>query len=168
MIYFWSILLIIVNAFWFGLVFLSLPGSWLMIVTTILFALWQKNVFSVYTIIAAVILAVIGEVLEFVAGAGGAKAAGGSKKAIAAAVLGAVVGAIAGTVIIPIPIFGTLLGAAIGAGLAALFVERQGGKELKQSLKTAAGAGFGQILGTSAKIITGIAIWLLFTIAAFL
>ena len=53
MIYFWLTLLTIVNALWLGLNFFVLPGNWLMIITVILFALWQKGVFSVYTIIAA-------------------------------------------------------------------------------------------------------------------
>ena len=168
MIYFWLILLIIVNAFWLMLGVSSLPGNWLMIITTILFALWQKNIFSVYTIIAAIVLAVIGEILEFIAGAAGTKAAGGGKKAMAAAIIGAIVGAIVGTVIIPIPIFGTLLGSAIGAALAVLFVERKGGKELKQSLKIATGAGLGRFVGLGAKFIAGVIIWLVFAIAAFL
>ena len=168
MIYFWLILLIIVNSFWLMLGVFSLPGNWLMIITTILFALWQKNIFSVYTIIAAIVLAVIGEILEFIAGAAGTKAAGGGKKAMAAAIIGAIVGAIVGTVIIPIPIFGTLLGSAIGAALAVLFVERKGGKELKQSLKIATGAGLGRFVGLGAKFIAGVIIWLVFAIAAFL
>ncbi|MCX5632587.1 MAG: DUF456 family protein [Phycisphaerae bacterium] len=168
MIYFWLILLLIVNAFWLGLVFFSLPGSWLMIITTILFALWQKNIFSVYTIIAAIILALVGEILEFLAGAGGAKAAGGGKKAMAAAVVGAIIGAIIGTIIIPIPIFGTLIGSALGAAIAALIVERKAGKEMKQSLKIATGAGLGRFAGLGAKIIAGVIIWLIFTAAAFI
>ena len=167
MIYFWLILLIIVNSFWLGLVFFSLPGNWLMIITTILFALWQKNIFSIYTIIAATVLAFVGEILEFAAGAGGAKATGGGKKAMTAAIVGAIIGAVAGTMIIPVPIFGTLLGSAIGAAAAVLIVERKGGKELKESLKIAAGAGLGRFAGLGAKFIVGIVIWLIFTIAAF-
>jgi uncharacterized protein YqgC (DUF456 family) len=167
MIYLWLILLILINAFWLGLVLFSLPGSWLMIITTILFALWQKGIFSVYTIIAAIVLALVGEILEFLAGAGGAKAAGGGKKAMAAAIIGAIVGALAGTVLIPIPIFGTLIGSALGAAIAALIVERKAGKEMKQSLKIATGAGLGRFAGLGAKIIAGVIIWLIFTIAAF-
>jgi uncharacterized protein YqgC (DUF456 family) len=167
MIYFWLILLITVNAFWLGLVFFSLPGNWLIIITTILFALWQKNIFSIYTIAAATVLAFVGEILEFAAGAGGAKAAGGGKKAMAAAIVGAIIGAVAGTVIIPVPIFGTLLGSAIGAAGAVLIVERKGGREMKQSLKIATGAGLGRFFGLGAKIIVGVIIWLIFTIAAF-
>jgi hypothetical protein len=166
MIYFWLILLAIVNAFWLGLNFFVLPGNWLMIITVILFALWQKGVFSVYTIIAAIVLAVIGEILEFISGAGGAKAAGGGKKAMAAAILGAIIGAIAGTIIIPIPVIGTLLGTALGAGGAVLIVEKKSGKEFDKSLKTATGAGVGQLLGTGAKFIVGVIIWIVFLIAA--
>jgi hypothetical protein len=168
MIYLWLVLLVIINAFWLVLVLFGLPGNWLMIITTILFALWQKNIFSVYTIIAAVVIAFLGEVLEFFAGAGGAKAAGGGKKAMAAAIIGAIIGAIVGTIIIPIPIFGTLLGSALGAAIAVLTVERRAGKGLKQSLKSAAGAGLGRFIGLGAKFIAGVVIWLIFTIAAFI
>jgi uncharacterized protein YqgC (DUF456 family) len=167
MIYVWLTLLIIVNTLWLGLVFFSLPGNWLMIVTTILFASWQKGSFSIYTIIAATVLALVGEILEFAAGAGGAKAAGGGKKTMAAAIVGAIIGAVIGTVVIPIPIFGTLLGSATGAAIAVLIVERKGGKEMKQSLKIATWAGIGRFMGLGAKIIAGFVIWLIFTIAAF-
>jgi uncharacterized protein len=167
MIYLWLSLLMIINAFWLGLNFFVLPGNWLMIITVILFAIWQKGVFSPYTIIAAIVLAVIGEILEFISGAGGAKAAGGGKKAMFAAIFGAIIGAVAGTIIIPIPVIGTLLGAAVGAGGAALFAERTAGKELNKSLKTATGAGVGQLLGMGAKFIVGVIIWLVFLIAAF-
>ncbi|PKL42969.1 MAG: hypothetical protein CVV39_08770 [Planctomycetes bacterium HGW-Planctomycetes-1] len=97
----------------------------------------------------------------------GAKAAGGGKNTMASAIIGAIIGAILGTILIPIPILGTLLGASIGAGIMVLIAERKAGKELKQSLKTATGAGLGQIFGTGAKCLIGLAIWLLFTITAF-
>lgn len=163
----WLVLLMFVNAFWLGLVFFYLPGNWLMIVTAILFALWQKNIFSVYTIIAAVVIAVIGEILEFISGAAGTKAAGGSKKTMVAAIIGAVIGAVIGTIIIPIPILGTLLGSALGAALAVLIVERKAGTEFKKSIRTATGAGMGQFVGLGAKFIAGVIIWIIFVIAAF-
>lgn len=167
MLYFWLTLLVIVNAFWLALVFFALPGSWLMIITVISFSLWQKGIFSVYTIIAAVILAIIGEILEFISGARGVKSAGGSKKAVFAAIIGAVVGAIVGTAVIPIPLIGTLAGTTLGAGLAVLLVEKTGGVVFKKALKSATGAGVGQLLGVSAKFVIGIIIWLIFAIAAF-
>jgi hypothetical protein len=53
------------------------------------------------------------------------------------------------------------------AALAALIVEKTGGKELKKSLKTAVGAGPGRLVGLGAKFIAGVVIWIIFTIAAF-
>ncbi|MBN1788306.1 MAG: DUF456 family protein [Sedimentisphaerales bacterium] len=157
----------LLNGFWLILSFFALPGNWLMIVTTVLFSIWQKDSFSIYVIIIAIILAVIGEIIEFLAGAGGAKLAGGGKKAILAAIAGAIVGAVLGTVLIPVPLFGTLLGSAIGTGMAVLIVEEKAGKEFKDSVKTATTAGIAQMLGTSAKVIVGLVIWLVFAITAF-
>jgi uncharacterized protein len=168
MIYIWLSLLVIVNTLWLGLNFFVLPGNWLMIITVILFAVWQKGIFSPYTIIAAIVLAVIGEILEFISGAGGAKVGGGGKGAMAAAIVGAIIGAIVGTLIIPIPVIGTLLGTALGAGGAVLITERTSGKEFNKSLKSATGAGVGRLLGTFAKFIVGVIIWLVFLIAAFM
>lgn len=168
MVYFWLILLVFLNAFWLMLVFFALPGNWLMIVTTVLFAIWQEGSFNISVIIAAIIVALAGEILEFVAGPGGAKVGGGGKKAMVAAIIGAILGAILGTVLIPVPLLGTLLGSAIGAGLAVLVVEQKSGKEFKESLRTATSAGIGQVLGAFAKIIAGVIIWLIFVIAAFL
>ena len=113
------------------------------------------------------VLAFLGEVLEFIAGAGGAKAAGGGKKAMAAAIIGAIAGAILGTFLIPIPVFGTLIGSALGAAAAVLIVEMRAGRQMKQSLKIATGAGLGRFAGLGAKIIVGGIIWLIFAIAAF-
>lgn len=168
MIYLWLILLLIVNAFCLATVLFALPGNWLMITATILFALWQKGTFSIYTIIAAIVLAFAGELFEFLAGAGGARAAGGSKKSMAAAIIGAILGAIIGTIFIPVPVFGTLIGSALGAAAAVLAVEKSSGRQFRHSLHTAAGAGIGQIFGIGGKFFAGLVIWLIFAFAAFL
>jgi len=49
MLYFWLTLLVILNAFWLALVPFALPGNWLIVITTSLFAWWQRenNVFSI-------------------------------------------------------------------------------------------------------------------------
>ena len=78
MLYLWSILLILLNALWLVLVVFGLPGNWLIVISACLFAWWraEDNIFSIYTLIAVVALAVLGELIEFFAGAGGAKRAG--------------------------------------------------------------------------------------------
>ena len=61
------ILLILLNAVWLVLVIFGLPGNWLIVISTALFAWWRwdDGVFSIYTLIILVVLAVLGEVLEF-------------------------------------------------------------------------------------------------------
>ena len=60
-----AILLVIVNTFWLALVVLQLPGIWLMVLTAGLVYLWQPAMFAEETLIAAIVLAVLSEVLEF-------------------------------------------------------------------------------------------------------
>jgi uncharacterized protein YqgC (DUF456 family) len=167
MLYFWSTLLIILNAFWLILVPFALPGNWLIVITTAVFAWWQRenHVFSIYTIIAITILALLAELVEFFAGAAGAKKAGAGLLAAAAAIVGAIAGAIIGTFILPL--FGTILGACLGAGLAAASVELAMGKTTDASIRSGFGASVGHLIGSTAKLAIGCAIWLIVTVAAF-
>ena len=169
MLYVWLIILVLLNTCWLGLIFFALPGNWLMVISTALLAWWRwdDGIFSVYTLIAITILAVLGEVIEFFAGAGGAKKAGAGKAGAIGAVLGAIAGAVAGTILIPIPIIGTLMGGCLGAGLGAFAFERARGREMADSIRLGTGAGLGQLLGITGKFIIGIIIWLTITITAF-
>lgn len=169
MLYLWSILLILVNVVWLGLVFFGLPGNWLIVISTCLFAWWRwdDGVFSVYTLIAIVVLAIIGELFEFFGGMHGAKKSGASWLGSVAALAGAIAGAILGTFIIPIVFLGTLLGACIGAGLGAWALEFSRGKKLEESARYAVGAGLGEFLGITSKFAVGFLIWLIVAVAAF-
>jgi uncharacterized protein YqgC (DUF456 family) len=97
----------------------------------------------------------------------GAKRAGASWRGSIAAIAGAVVGAVIGTFLIPILLFGTVLGACIGAGLAAWLVELSRGRTMDESVRCAVGAGFGELLGITMKLIVGVIIWLTVAVAAF-
>lgn len=169
MIYVWLTTLVIFNGFSLLLVLFSLPGNWLIVSATGLFAWWKwdDGIFSKYTLIAITLLALTGEIIEFFAGVGGAKKTGASWLASISAIAGAMLGAMIGTVFIPIPILGTLLGACIGAGSATLAVETLGGKKIDHSIKSGLGAGFGVFLGTTSKFLIGIVIWAIVTFAAF-
>ena len=111
MLYVWLIILPLLNACWLGLVFFALPGNWLIILTTTLFAWWwwEERVFSIYVLAAIIILAGLGEVIEFFAGMGGAKRAGAGRRGAIGALAGAVAGAIVGTLTIPVPFVGTVI-----------------------------------------------------------
>ena len=65
MLYFWLILLILLNAVWLVLVLFGLPGNWLIVTSTSLFAWWrwEDGVYSIYTLIVIVVLAGLGELL---------------------------------------------------------------------------------------------------------
>ncbi len=169
MLYIWSILLLLFNVIWLGLVLFGLPGNWLLVISTCLFAWWQSDakVFSIYTLVAIVVLAVIGELFEFFGGMRGARKSGASRLGSVAALAGAIIGAILGTFLIPILFLGTLLGACIGAGLGALVMEFARGKELKESARHAVGAGLGEFLGITSKFAIGIVIWLIVAVAVF-
>lgn len=169
MLYIWLVLLILVNVVWLGLIVFALPGNWLIVVTTSLFAWWraEDGVFSIYTLIGITVLAFLGELVEFFGGMGGAKRAGGGWRGSAGAIIGAVTGAVLGTFLLPVPFLGTLIGMCAGAGAGALGLEFLGGREIKESVHLGIGAGFGQLVGTTGKFVIGILIWVIVAVAAF-
>ncbi len=169
MVYVWSLLLVVVNLFWLVLVFFALPGNWLIVISTCVFAWWraEDGVFSVYTLVLITVLAVIGEVLEFLGSFAGAKKTGASLLASIGAIFGAVAGAIVGTFVIPIPLLGTILGACLGAGLATWSVELLKGRQAKHSVRSAVGAGMGELIGIVSKFAIGCLIWFVVTVAVF-
>jgi len=169
MIYIASIFLVILNTALLAVVVFGLPGNWLMVLSTCLFAWWRSEdaVFSIYTLILITVLAVLGEIIEFFAGIGGAKKAGAGWQGSIGAIAGAVTGAILGTALIPIPFLGTLIGACTGAGLGAWGFELSAGRKLTHSVRSGLGAGIGVFIGVTSKFAIGIIIWLIVAIAAF-
>ena len=149
--------------------FFYLPGNWLIIVSTSLFAWWrwEDGVFSIWTLVIITLIAIVGEIIEFFSGMAGAKSAGAGWKGAFGAILGAIIGAIAGTLFIPVPFLGTLLGAAGGAGLATWLIEHAGGKKTNDSVRSGVGAGLGVFIGTGAKVVIGALIWFIVAVAAF-
>ena len=169
MIYLWACLLVLVNLFWLVLTLLTLPGNWLMVVTTVLVAWWQweKGMFSPWTLGAIAALAVLAEVLELISSAVGAKKAGGTKWGSIGSIVGAIAGAVLGTMLIPIPLLGTLIGVCIGAAVGAWGLELAVGRPNRQSLKVGVGAGVGRFVAAILKFGIGLIIWLIVAVAAF-
>jgi uncharacterized protein YqgC (DUF456 family) len=167
MLYLWSIMLIILNAFWLALVPFALPGNWLIVITTALFAWWhaEDRIFSIYTLVAITALALLGELVEFFGAVAGAKKAGARFLGSLGAIIGAVTGAIIGTFIFPI--LGTLLGSCAGAAIGACVFEVAGGRRMEDTVNLGLGAGLGRFFGTTAKMALGVLIWLIVAVAAF-
>lgn len=148
---------------------LSLPGNWLTVVVCGGFAWyrWGAEAFSFGPPALGLVLgfALLGELLEFLTGALGSAAAGGSRRGAVLSVPGAVAGAVAGSLLIPVPVVGTLLGAAAGGGFGALAGDRWAGRGWRPSLKAAGGAAVGKVTGTLLKMLAGVAQWVTAAVA---
>ncbi|MEO1583229.1 MAG: DUF456 family protein [Planctomycetota bacterium] len=150
------------------LTLLTLPGTWLMLLVAIGGKLLLPELIGWPWLIAAGVLAVGGEVVEFGASAAGAKAGGAGRPGAIGALVGGLAGGIIGTIVIPIPIAGTIIGGVIGAGVLAVLFERwKGGKNWRASSKAGAGAAAGKLASTFLK--TGVAgvMGLVLTVGAF-
>lgn len=155
------------------LTILSLPGAWVLIALAVIIELadgfWmpaETATFSVWTIVAATVVALLGEALEFAAGAAGAKRGGASKRGMLGALLGSIVGGVLGTILIPIPVIGSILGAVLGAAGGAIVAELSiEGTSLRSTLKPAGGAAAGRLAGTVAKLACAAVIWVVLSVA---
>ena len=159
------------------LVLLGLPGTWLMLILAVgvelIDTMWigseDKETFGWIWIGVCAVLAVLGEVLEAIAGAVGTRKGGGTKRGMIGAIIGGIVGAIALTPFIPIPILGTLIGALIGTFVGALIGEMTGRNQVGGGTmaKAAIGATIGRLLGTMGKFLIGVVIFAVLVVTAF-
>jgi hypothetical protein len=165
----WPTLLVLINTLWLMLVLFGLPGNWLMLISTVLFAWWRidDGIISVHLLFVIFFLAVLAEGIEFFAGLAGARKAGASWRASIAAVIGAVTGAVLGTFLMPI--IGTLIGACAGACILVWLFELTISKKnnMDTVLRSGFGAGIGVLVGTTTKFVIGIIIWFIIAVAAY-
>ena len=160
------------------IVLIGLPGTWLMIALAFGLCLVQRLWASAgsdwlvpwWVFVIGIVIAIIGEVLEFMAGALGAKKGGASKKGMLGALIGGFAGTILGTFFIPIPIVGSLIGAILGCGIGAVIGELNARPDsrLKDTIKPATGAVVGRILGALAKLPCAFVVWVLLAVALFI
>ncbi|MDA3872483.1 MAG: DUF456 family protein [Kiritimatiellae bacterium] len=107
------------------------------------------------------ILALLGELLEFLAGLLGAGKAGGSRRAMVLSMLGGIVGSLFGFSIgnVFFPVIGGIVGIFVVAGLGALAGAMLGetwkGRGFEESMRVGRGAFTGRILGTLGKTLVG-------------
>ena len=162
--YLWALLLVVCSVVAWLLNLVTLPGNWVIVGGAALFAwlLPEEGGRGVAwpTVIALLVLAVIGEVIEFAAGAAGAAKQGASRRAIALSMIGAIVGSIVGLSIgIPIPVIGSLImalfGGAAGAFAGAYLGEAWKGRDEPARKAAGRGAFFGRIWGTIGKFAVG-------------
>jgi uncharacterized protein YqgC (DUF456 family) len=142
---------------------LGLPGTFFMVVAALLYG-WATGFAAVHwsTVGWLLLLAVVAEGIEFLAGAAGAARERPSRRVMAGALAGGVVGGLVGT-----PFLfgvGSLLGALAGAFAgAALAVVSEGGT-MGSALSTGLGALRGRLLGFIVK--AAVAVMMLVVLAA--
>lgn len=160
-------LIIILNAGCVALVAFQLPGTWAMLAVTALAAWWRWDVGTIggRVLIAMMVMAVIGELIETFSGSAAAGKAGGSKRGMIFAIIGAMLGAMIGSVLIPIMVVGTILGACIGAAAGSMAGDRSAGRSWRQSLDVGKAAATGRFYGTIGKLAVAVLMWLTATIA---
>ena len=146
---------------------ITLPGNWAMVLMAGAYALWgpEASPAAIHwgTVVALFLLALVGEGIEFFAGAAGAKRAGASRRATLYAMIGSIVGAILGAIIgVPVPIIGSLLAAllfgGLGATAGAMYGEWSDGRQWSDTWTIGHGAFWGRVLGTLGKLMAGLAI----------
>src|SRR3954463_6725211 len=124
--YLWAVALVFACGLAWLTTLVALPGNWLIVGCSALFAWLLSHDSShgiTWTTVAVLAgLAVLGEIVEFAAGAGGAAKQGASKRAIALAMIGAVIGSLLGIAIgLPIPVLGSFMMALLGGAAGAFF-----------------------------------------------
>jgi uncharacterized protein YqgC (DUF456 family) len=161
--HFWAVVLVVLNFCALLANVFTLPGNWIIVACTVLFALFVRgsegsglNWWCVGVVIG---LAVLGEVVEFAAGAAGAAKSGGSRRGMVLSVVGAMGGSIAGAILgtmIPVPLIGILIGAVLGGAVGAIGGAYTGeywkGKNERERLAVGTAAMIGRVLGTVGKL----------------
>ena len=134
---------------------LGLPGNWLILACAVVYGFathWAKFGWLFVVLLAAA--AVIGEIIEALSAALGAKSYGASTDATIAAIVGSIAGLVAGSGIAPI--VGTIAGAFAGAFLGAFLYEYVRLKDLRQSFRSGMGAFMGRTAAVVAKEAIGV------------
>jgi uncharacterized protein YqgC (DUF456 family) len=161
---FWAILLMLLLIVLWVLNIFGIPGNWLVLLATALYAYlvptdWAVDV-GLLAIAIMVCLALLGEAIELFASAVGVHQYGGTRRGAVLALVGALVGSVTGLFVgVPVPIVGPILGAiffaAVGATGGAILGEKWAGRKLNDSCKVGIAAFFGRLVGTAGKMVVG-------------
>ncbi|MEI8376446.1 MAG: DUF456 domain-containing protein [Planctomycetota bacterium] len=155
---------------------LGLPGNWLMVMATAIYAYTipaqSPAALGWRTVVAILVLATLGEIVELLASTMGVSKTGGSRRGAVMALLGSIVGCILGTLIgVPIPLVGSAIAAVFFAGLGAMAGAMLGeisvGQRLGTSWQIGKAAFWGRLAGTMGKMLVG-AFMIVFVVVAML
>jgi uncharacterized protein YqgC (DUF456 family) len=158
-------LLLLANVVCWLVSFFMMPGNWVMVALAAVCAFFlpeQEGGLGVswWAVLVLALLAGLGELIEFAAGAAGAAKQGASRRAMMLSLVGAIIGSVAGAIIgLPIPFVGPVVaalgGAGAGAFLGAYLGETWKGRSGEERMNVSKGALVGRLLGTVGKLMVG-------------
>lgn len=160
----WALLLVIVVALSWLAQLVGLPGNWFIVAAVACYTWWVGPDVSTavdwYTVIALIVLATAGELIELAASAMGVAKVGGSRRGVVLAIVGSIIGSIVGVFVgIPVPVVGSLIAAVLFGGIGALvgafLGESWHGHDFDTSLEIGKAAFVGRLLGTLGKLAAG-------------
>jgi uncharacterized protein YqgC (DUF456 family) len=156
------------------LVVVGLPGTWVLLAGAVGLELLDGplllrggpgvvSTFGWRLLLVAAGLALVGEVVEFLAGAAGTKLGGGTRRGMWGALAGGLLGAVVLTPALPVPLLGTLVGALAGTFAGAFIAEVTGpeARAHRHTVRAALAAVAGRLAGTVGKLAAGVVLWLL-------
>ena len=159
------------------LVVVQLPGTWALLGLAALLEYLDhlylpdddQQTFGWWVLGGCLAIAVIGEIIEFVAGVAGAKKGGSSSRGMWGALIGGILGVFVFTpLFFFLPLLGGLFGAILGTFVGAIVGEMTAeDASVKGSMRPAFGATVGRVVGTAAKLGIAIAVWSSLTFSAY-
>ncbi|MCA9164047.1 MAG: DUF456 domain-containing protein [Planctomycetales bacterium] len=160
----WAILLLLTAVIGWVLTLFGAPGNWISVVAVAIYAWLMPNELRVSIgwpiVVGTLLLAILGEVLEFAAGAFGVAKTGGTWRGGALAIVGSLIGGVVGMFVgLPVPLIGSvvaiLLFASVGALGGAMLGEVWAGRTWEESWPVGHAAFWGRLFGTLGKIMAG-------------
>lgn len=135
-----------------GLTLINLPGNSVIFVVALVYGIYDGFTnMTVQTLLLIFALFIAGELVEFIAGALGAKKQKASTRAVIAAIIGAILGGVIGTGILPL--IGSVLGAMGGAFAASYIAEYTKAGDADHARRVGVSVMKGQAIGMIVKIL---------------
>ena len=124
----------------------GLPGLWVILLGMLGYGwLTDFRTVGMWTLVVAIVLALVGELIEAWAGFRFARRYGGSRRAGWGALLGGLVGAVIG---VPVPVVGSVVGGFVGAFAGATLFEYSAARRSEGAVR----AGWGAVLGRAVAV----------------
>ena len=153
MLLYWAYYLVLIAVLLAGLgiTVMTLPGLWLMLAATAVYAWATKwQYVGLWTLGVLLAMAAIAEYLETTSAGAAARRAGAGRRGAWGALIGGIIGGIFLT--IPLFLIGTLIGVCLGSFLGAMIAELSGGQEVGRSALIGVSAARGRFTGTLLKL----------------